>query len=143
MKTIFSKQIQGNERKWYVVDATGKNLGRLSTQVARYLSGRDLVDYTPNVDNGAYVIITNAHKIAVTGTKESVKMYRSHSQYLGGLKESNLEKVREKNPTHILRHAILGMLPKNRLQADMIERLKLVVGDTHDHEAQKPVALAI
>ncbi len=143
MKTIFAKQILGNERKWYTVDATGKNLGRLATQIARYLSGRNLVDYTPNVDNGAYVIITNAQKISVTGTKESVKMYRSHSQYLGGLKETNLAKIREKNPTHILRHAILGMLPKNRIQASMIERLKLVVGDTHEYTAQKPETLAL
>lgn len=143
MKTIFSKQILGNERKWYVVDAAGKNLGRLATQVARYLSGRDLVDFTPHIDNGAYVIITNAKDISVTGKKEAVKMYRSHSQYMGGLKETNLGKMRETNPTHILRHAILGMLPKNRLQSDMIARLKLVTGETHQYEAQKPETLAL
>lgn len=143
MKTIFSKQILGNERKWYVVDAAGKNLGRLATEIARVLSGRNRVDYTPHADNGAYIVVINAEKIAVTGTKESVKMYRSHSQYMGGLKETPLEKMREINPTHVLRHAVLGMLPKNRLQADMIARLKLVVGNTHQYEAQKPETLAI
>lgn len=143
MKTIFSKQIRGNERKWYVVDANGKNLGRLATEIARTLSGRNRVDYTPHADNGAYVIVTNAAGIAVTGTKEVAKMYRTHSQYMGGLKETRLDKMRKENPTHILRHAVLGMLPKNRLQADMIARLKLVVGDTHQYEAQKPETLAL
>jgi large subunit ribosomal protein L13 len=82
MKTLVAKQLRGNERKWYIVDATGKNLGRLATGVARLVAGRDRVDFTPHIDNGAYVIIINAEKIAVTGAKESVKMYRSHSQYM-------------------------------------------------------------
>lgn len=143
MKTIFSKQILGNERKWYVVDAQGKNLGRLATEISRYLSGRNLVNYTPHVDNGAYIVVINAEKVAVSGTKETVKMYRSHSQYLGGLKETNLAKMREKNPAHILRHAVEGMLPKNRLQASMIERLKLVKGTEHQYTAQKPETLSL
>jgi large subunit ribosomal protein L13 len=143
MKTLVSKQILGNERKWYIVDAQGKNLGRLATELARVLSGRNRVDYTPHIDNGAYVIVTNVAEIAVTGKKEEVKMYRSHSQYLGGLKEVSLSKMREKNPAHILRHAITGMLPKNRLQARMLDRLKLVHGANHQYEAQKPETLAI
>jgi large subunit ribosomal protein L13 len=143
MKTIFSKQIQGNDRKWFVIDASGKNLGRLATQIARKLSGRDRVDFTAHVDNGAYIIVTNVQDIAVTGTKESTKMYRSHSQYLGGLKETNLAKMRQKNPSHILRHAIAGMLPKNRLQAGMLERLKLVAGATHQYDAQKPEVISL
>ena len=143
MKTIFAKPISGNTRKWYVIDAKDQNLGRLSTLIARKLAGRDRVDYTPHVYAGAYVIVTNIQDIAVTGTKESVKMYRSHSQYLGGLKETNLAKMREKNPAHILRHAITGMLPKTRLQSAMIERLKLVPGDAHQFEAQKPETLAV
>ncbi len=106
MKTLVAKQLLGNERKWYVIDATGQNLGRLSTRIARLIAGRDRVDFTPHIDNGAYVIIINAEKIAVTGSKESVKMYRSHSQYMGGLKETVLSKMRVKNPAHILRHAI-------------------------------------
>ncbi len=143
MKTLVAKQLPGNERKWYVVDAQGKNLGRLATSIARLLSGRDQVDFTPHIDNGAYVIITNVNGVAVTGKKESAKMYYSHSQYLGGLKETNLGDMRKKNPSHILRHAIEGMLPKNKLQAGMIERLKLVNGPTHIYEAQKPETLTI
>lgn len=106
MKTLFAKQIPSPERPWFVVDAAGKNLGRLSTIIARKLSGRDRVDFTAHVDNGAYIIVTNAAQIEVSGTKENVKMYRSHSQYLGGLKETNLAKMRVKNPAHILEHAI-------------------------------------
>lgn len=143
MKTLFSKQILGKDRPWFIVDAKGQNLGRLATTLARKLSGRDRVDYTQHVDNGAYIIVTNVADIAVSGTKETVKMYRSHSQYLGGLKETNLTHMRKKNPAHILRHAVAGMLPKNRLQSDMIQRLKLVIGESHQFEAQKPEQLSI
>lgn len=143
MKTLVSKQLRGNERKWFVVDAEGKTLGRLATELARVLSGRNRVDYTPHIDNGAYVVVVNVANIAVTGKKEEVKMYRSHSHYLGGLKETNLAKMREKNPAHILRNAVSGMLPKNRLQARMLDRLKLVHGATHQYEAQKPETLSI
>ncbi len=143
MKTLVAKQLPGNERKWYVVDAQGKNLGRLATSIARLLSGRDQVDFTPHIDNGAYVIITNVNGVSVTGKKESAKMYYSHSQYLGGLKETTLGDMRKKNPAHLLRHAISGMLPKNKLQAKMIERLKLVDGTAHQFEAQKPETLTI
>lgn len=88
MKTLVAKAIPGNQRKWFVLDAEGKNLGRLATSIARMISGRDRVDYTPHIDNGANVIILNADKITVTGTKETAKMYRTHSQYMGGLKET-------------------------------------------------------
>ena len=143
MKTLVAKQIPGNERKWYVVDAQDKNLGRLSTSIARLLSGRDAVDFTPHIDNGAYVVVINVANIAVTGKKESDKMYYSHSQYLGGLKERNLADMRKKKPSHILKHAVEGMLPKNKLQADMIDRLKLVDGATHQYEAQKPQTITL
>ncbi len=143
MKTLVAKQLLGNERKWYIVDAEGQNLGRLATGIARLLSGRNRVDYTPHIDNGANIVVINAEKIAVTGTKESVKMYRSHSQFMGGLKETVFSKMREKNPTHILRHAITGMLPKNRLQDGMVARLKLVVGADHGFEAQKPETITL
>ncbi len=143
MKTLVAKQLLGNERTWYIVDASGKNLGRLATRIARLIAGRDRVDYTPHIDNGAYVIVLNTEKIAVTGKKESVKMYRSHSQYMGGLKETVLGKMREKNPRHILQHAIEGMLPKNKLRSDMSIRLKLVIGSSHDFEAQKPQAIEL
>lgn len=143
MKTLVAKQLLGNERKWYIVDAEGQNLGRLATGIARLLSGRNRVDYTPHIDNGANIVVINAEKIAVTGTKESVKMYRSHSQFMGGLKETVFSKMREKNPTHILRHAITGMLPKNRLQDGMVARLKLVIGADHGFEAQKPETITL
>ncbi len=143
MKTLFSKQLLGNERKWYVVDAKGKNLGRLATSLARILSGRDRVDYTQHVDNGAYIVVINAEDVIVTGAKEGSKMYRSHSQFLGGLKETTLSRMRTKNPAHILRHAVTGMLPKNRLQAGMVDRLKVVIGPNHIYEAQKPETLSL
>lgn len=143
MKTLVAKQILGNERKWYVVDAQGKNLGRLATAIARLLSGRNAVDYTPHIDNGAYVVVLNVAHIAVTGKKESEKMYYSHSQFLGGLKETNLADMRKKRPAHILKHAIEGMLPKNKLQADMIDRLKLVDGSAHQYDAQKPELITL
>jgi large subunit ribosomal protein L13 len=143
MKTLIAKQILGNERKWLLVDAAGKNLGRLATSIARMISGRDRVDYTPHLDNGANVIVVNADKITVTGTKEASKMYRTHSQYMGGLKETPFGKMKVKNPTHMLRHAIEGMLPKNRLSDGMSKRLKLVVGTTHEFEAQKPETITL
>ena len=143
MKTLVAKQILGNERKWFIVDAAWKNLGRLATSIARKISGRDQVDYTPHLDNGANVIIINADKITVTGTKEATKMYRTHSQYMGGLKETPFDKMKVKKPTHMLRHAIEGMLPKNRLTKNMAMRLKLVVGTAHDFEAQKPETIVL
>jgi large subunit ribosomal protein L13 len=141
MKTLVAQALKNPDRKWYVVDAEGKNLGRLATGIARIVAGRDRVDFTPHIDNGAYVIILNAEKIAVTGTKEAAKLYRTHSQYMGGLKETPLGRMREKNPTKILRHAIEGMLPRTRARTDMSKRIKLVVGSAHDFEAQKPETL--
>ena len=141
MKTLVSKQIPGNERKWFVVDAEGKTLGRLATEVATIIAGRDRVDYTPHLDNGAYVVVINAEKIEVTGNKEKSKMYRTHSGYMGGLKEIPLEKMRIKNPAHIVEHAVSGMLPKNKLRDRMVDRLKVVVGSEHQYAAQKPESL--
>ena len=143
MKTLVAKQLLGHDRKWLVIDAEGQNLGRISTVIARKLAGRDRVDYTPHIDNGAYVVVLNAEKVVVTGTKEADKMYYSHSQYLGGLKEVNLTKMRKKNPAHILEHSIKGMLPKNKLQAGMLLRLKVVPGPTHQYEAQKPEVISV
>jgi large subunit ribosomal protein L13 len=141
MKTLVAQALKNPDRKWYVIDAEGKNLGRLATGIARIVAGRDRVDFTPHIDNGAYVIILNAEKIAVTGTKEAAKLYRTHSQYMGGLKETPLGRMREKNPTKILRHAIEGMLPRTRARTDMSKRIKLVVGSAHEYEAQKPETL--
>lgn len=141
MKTLVAQALKNPDRKWYVIDAEGKNLGRLATGIARIVAGRDRVDFTPHIDNGAYVIILNAEKIAVTGSKEAAKLYRTHSQYMGGLKETPLGRMREKNPTKILRHAIEGMLPRTRARTDMSKRIKLVVGSAHEYEAQKPETL--
>ncbi len=143
MKTLVAKQVLGHDRKWFIVDAAGKNLGRLATGIARLIAGRNRVDYTPHLDNGAYVVVLNAEKVTVTGAKEAVKMYRTHSQYMGGLKETPLAKMRVKKPTHALAHAIEGMLPKNKLQSNMSKRLRLVIGTNHEYEAQKPETITL
>lgn len=142
MKTLTSKQIHSQDRKWFVIDAEGQTLGRLATRVAPILSGRDAVDFTPHIDNGAYVVIINADKIRVSGNKEEVKMYRTHSGYMGGLKETPLKKLRSENPTYIIEHAISGMLPKTKLQDAMMHRLKVVAGSDHKFAAQKPEVLS-
>lgn len=143
MKTLMPKQLDGNERKWYIVDAEGKNLGRLATVIATYIKGKNKVNYAPHVDNGDFVIVLNADKIQVTGSKEMQKLYRTHSQYMGGLKEVPLVRMRANKPTEIIRHAVSGMLPKNRLRSSMEKRLKLEIGSSHGYEAQKPELLSI
>lgn len=143
MKTLVSKQIPGNERPWFVVDAADQTLGRLATMIAKKLSGRDRVDFTPHIDNGAYIVVINAEKIAVTGTKEEVKLYRTHSGYMGGLKETTLADMRKLNPAHIISHAVSGMLPKNKLREKMLDRLKVVAGAEHQYAAQKPETLSL
>ncbi|HRI36318.1 MAG TPA: 50S ribosomal protein L13 [bacterium] len=135
------KQIAGNERKWFVVDAEGQNLGRLATLIATVIRGKNRVDFSPHVDNGDYVIVLNADKIAVTGNKEEDKFYRTHSGYMGGLNEKKLSTMRVKKPAEILRLAVIGMLPKNRQRSGMVSRLKLETGTTHQYEAQKPQPL--
>ena len=143
MKTLVSKQIPGKERPWFVVDAADQTLGRLATVIAKKLSGRDRVDFTPHIDNGAYIVVINAEKIAVTGTKEEVKLYRTHSGYMGGLKETTLADMRKLNPAHIISHAVSGMLPKNKLREKMLDRLKVVAGAEHQYAAQKPETLSL
>jgi large subunit ribosomal protein L13 len=143
MKTIMPKQIVGSDRKWFVVDAAGKNLGRLASAIAPILKGKNKVSYAPHVDNGDFVIVLNAGAVTVTGNKEMDKLYRSHSQYMGGLKEVPLARLRKNKPTEVLRHAVAGMLPKNKLQANMLKRLKLEIGAEHGFEAQKPETLSI
>ena len=141
MKTLVSKQIPGNERPWFVVDAADQTLGRLATVIAKKLSGRDRVDFTPHIDNGAYIVVINAEKIAVTGTKEEVKLYRTHSGYMGGLKETTLADMRKLNPAHIISHAVSGMLPKNKLRDPRIKRMKLIKGTTTKYDNFKPINL--
>ncbi len=143
MKTLMPKQIVGTDRKWYVIDAEGQNLGKLATRIAVLLKGKDRVDFAPHVDNGAHVIVLNAGKVAVTGNKEEDKVYRTHSGYMGSLKEITLGKLRAKKPTEIVRHAVFGMLPKNRLRDGMMLRLKLETGNAHGYEAQKPETISV
>lgn len=138
MKTISPKQVKANERKWFVVDAKGQTLGRLATKIAVILKGKNKVSYAPFVDNGDYVIVTNCDKFAVTGNKLQGKMYYKHSWYLWGLKTTSLENLLVKKPNKALEFAVSGMLPKNKLRAGMLSRLKLFSWDEHTYTAQKP-----
>ncbi|RRD39540.1 50S ribosomal protein L13 [Leptotrichia sp. OH3620_COT-345] len=125
-------------RNWYEIDAEGKILGKLASEIAVKLMGKHKPSYTPHVDGGDYVIVTNAKKFAVTGTKMLSKKYYRHSGYPGGLKVRSLEEMLEKKPTEVIRKAVERMLPKNKLGSQMIGRLKIYVGSEHDHSAQKP-----
>ena len=131
------------ERKWYVVDAEGKNLGRLASQIAMILRGKNKPTYTPHVDCGDYVIVVNADKIAVTGKKMTDKIYVTHSGFPGGKKEIMLRDLLEKKPEEVIRHAVKGMLPDGKLGRQMFKKLKVYAGPEHKHEAQKPETLEI
>jgi len=128
-------------REWYVVDAEGKTLGRLSTRIADTLRGKDKPQYTPHTDTGDFVVVVNAEKIAVTGNKMDEKMYYRHSGYPGGLKERSLREQLERRPTDVLRKAVKGMLPRNRLARQQLLKLKIYAGPEHPHEAQAPKPL--
>ncbi|MEA3424394.1 MAG: 50S ribosomal protein L13 [Bacillota bacterium] len=142
MKSYVAKPLE-IERKWYVIDATDKTLGRLSTQIATILRGKHKPIYTPHVDTGDFVIVVNAEKIKVTGNKENAKMYRWHSGYIGHLKERTYKEMMAKRPEEIIRLAVKGMMPKNSLGNQMITKLKVYAGSEHKHEAQKPEALEL
>ncbi|MBO4991015.1 MAG: 50S ribosomal protein L13 [Firmicutes bacterium] len=137
MKSYIAKP-QEVERKWYVLDAEGKTLGRLASEAASILRGKKKPIYTPHVDTGDYVIIINAEKIEVTGKKRKEKIYKRHTGYPGGLKEITFEKLLARKPEEILRHAVKGMLPKGPLGREMAKKLKIYAGPEHKHEAQKP-----
>lgn len=126
------------ERKWLVVDASGKTLGRLATEVAKLLRGKHKPTYTPNVDTGDYVIVLNASEIKLTGNKLDQKMYRYHTGYAGGLKETTYRNLMSKNPEKAVELAVKGMLPKNTLGRQMFKKLKVYAGSEHEHVAQKP-----
>ena len=128
-------------RKWWVVDAEGKNLGRLASEIAIVLRGKNKPQYTPHVDTGDFVVVVNAKKIAVTGNKLEGKIYYRHSGYPGGLKSRTLGEMLERRPNEVLRKAVKGMLPKNRLAARQITKLKIYAGPEHPHAAQKPEEL--
>lgn len=137
MKTRMLKQ-EEVEHEWYVVDVADKILGRAATEIALLLSGKYRPDFTSHVDCGAGVVVINCGKIRVTGNRESQKVYKRYSGYPGGQKETTYERMFEKNPKYIMRHAVKGMLPKNKLGARMLKRLKLYVDEEHPHTAQKP-----
>ena len=126
-------------RQWYVVDAEGQVLGRVATQVANILRGKNKPIYTPNVDTGDFVIVINADKVVLTGKKLDQKIYYKHSGYVGGLKETKYRKLLAEKPEEALRHAVVGMLPKGPLGRQMAKKLKVYAGAEHEHEAQKPV----
>jgi len=140
MKTYFATT-ENSEHKWYVIDAQGKVLGRLATQVANYLRGKHKPEYTPHADTGDYIIIINAAQIKMTGNKNQEKIYYTHSGYPGGLKETSFEKLQEKAPTRVIELAVKGMLPKNSLGREMLRKLKVYAGAEHPHEAQQPIAI--
>ena len=142
MKTYSAKpgEIQ---RDWLVVDAEGKTLGRLATVIADRLRGKGKPTFTPHVDTGDFVVVVNAEKIAVTGNKLDQKMYYRHSGYPGGLKERTLREQLERRPTEVLRKAVKGMLPKNRLAAVQLRKLKVYAGPEHPHAAQAPKELEV
>src|SRR6187431_2111828 len=131
------------ERNWLVVDATDKTLGRLATQLADLLRGKGKPTYTPHVDTGDFVIVVNAEKIAVTGNKRADKRYYRHSGYPGGLKSRTLGDMLERRPEEVLRKAVKGMLPRNRLARQQLTKLKIYAGPEHPHQAQKPEKLEI
>ncbi len=137
MKT-YSQKASEIQRDWYVVDASGQVLGRLATQIATLLRGKHKPTYTPHLDGGDFVVVTNAEKIRVTGSKADQKVYYRHTGYPGGLKVTSYKMMREKHPDRILRQAVKGMLPKNRLGRRLMTKLKIYTGPHHPHAAQQP-----
>jgi large subunit ribosomal protein L13 len=129
------------QRNWWVVDAEGKNLGRLASEIAIVLRGKNKPQYTPHVDTGDFVVVVNAEKIAVTGNKMTGKIYYRHSGYPGGPKSRTPSEMLQRRPTEVLRKAVKGMLPKNRLAAQQITKLKIYAGPNHPHKAQRPEEL--
>lgn len=131
------------ERKWYVVDAEGKTLGRLASEVANVLRGKKKPIYTPHIDTGDYVIVVNAEKVKTTGKKLEQKKYYHHSEYVGGMKEATLKEMMQKKPEFVITHAVKGMLPKGPLGRQMLTKLHVYAGPEHKHAAQKPEVLDI
>lgn len=142
MKTYMPKA-SDIKRDWYLVDAEGQVLGRLATEIASILRGKNKPEYTPHMDMGDFVVVVNADKIVVTGKKEQQKLYRRHTGYPGGLREVPFERMMEKHPERILEKAIRGMLPKNTLGRQMYRKLKVYAGPHHKHQAQQPVKIEL
>lgn len=142
MKTYLPK-VDEIDRKWYVVDAEGKVLGRLAVEVANVLRGRNKPTYTPHLDTGDHVIVINASKVKLTGAKNEKKIYQDYSGWMGGLKEQTADVIREKHPDRLVTQAVWGMIPHNRLGREVIKKLKVYAGSDHKHDAQQPEVLEI
>jgi large subunit ribosomal protein L13 len=142
MKTFSAKPAEVR-RDWYVVDATNKTLGRLSTEIASRLRGKHKPEFTPHVDTGDYIVVVNAEKIRVTGNKLKAKMYHHHTGYIGNLKSVPLDKLLETHPERALEHAVKGMLPKGPLGRKMLSKLRVFAGPEHNHTAQQPIPLDV
>ncbi len=140
MKTIIPRQ-DSIERKWYLIDAEGQILGRMSTKIANILRGKEKATFTPHMDTGDFVVVINAEKVKLTGKKDEQMTYKHYSGYPGGMKEVPLEMLRKRHPDRIIRHAVAGMMPKNRLGRAMIRKLKIYAGSKHPHEAQRPIVV--
>ncbi len=143
MRTTYITKEADIVRDWYVVDAEGHTLGRLASEIALRLRGKHKPIFAPNVDAGDYIVVINAEKIVTTGNKLDQKLYRKHSDYVGGLKETTLREMLEKKPEEVLKLAVKGMLPKNSLGKNMLKKLKVNVGPNHNNMAQKPQLLEI
>ena len=143
MKNTFMQKKETVERKWYVLDATDLPLGRVATKAAHMLRGKHKVTFTPHVDCGDYIIITNASKVKLTGNKLNDKMYYNHSGYTGGLRERNAAEMIEKYPVEMVERAVKGMLPHNRLGRQMAKKLFVYAGDAHEQQAQKPESISL
>lgn len=137
-RKTYSQKPSEVERKWFIIDASTAPLGRLSTEIAKYLIGKYKPTYTPHIDGGDYVVVINAGLAVVTGNKELDKKYYRHSGYPGGISEANLAELRTKSPEKIIENAVSGMLPKNKLLADRMQRLKVYSGTEHPHQPQQP-----
>ena len=142
MKSYMARPLEV-ERKWYVVDAEGKHLGRLATEIVRVLRGKNKPQYTPHVDVGDFVVVVNADRVAVTGRKAQQRVYRRHSGYPGGMKETSYEQMLARKPTEVLRKAVYGMMPKTRLARKQFKKLKIYAGPEHPHAAQDPQTLEV
>jgi len=142
MKTTFAKKGE-IDRKWYIVDAKDQTLGRISTKIANILRGKNKAIFSPHVDCGDYVVVINAKDVKLTGKKEEQKNYYTHSQYPGGLKTIPIARLRAKKPTEVLKKAISGMIPRNKLHKPILSKLKLFAGPEHTHEAQQPEPLTL
>lgn len=142
MKSYMARPLEV-ERRWYVVDAEGRHLGRLAAEIAKILRGKNKPQYTPHVDVGDFVVVVNAERVAVTGKKAEQRVYRRHSGYPGGMKETSYEQMLARKPTEILRKAVYGMMPKTRLARQQFKKLKIYAGPEHPHAAQSPQRLEV